>query len=77
MHQGMAGNFFPEDLITLLIGRLAVQHNVRHLQELTLPGQLVNRVATVQQDAIFRIDIGNRRLTPGGIAEARIKTAHS
>src|SRR5207237_4950343 len=39
-------------------------------------GQLVDRVAAVQQDACFAIDVGDRALTAGGRREARIVGEH-
>ncbi len=77
MHQGMAGDGFAKRLIAGLIRRVAPQHNVRHLEKITLAGQLVHRIAAVQQHAVFRIDPRDRRLASGGVGEAGVVAAES
>ncbi len=48
MHQSMAGDGLAKGLITGLIRRVAVQHDVGHFEKITLAGQLIDRIAPVQ-----------------------------
>ena len=54
------------------LGQVAVEQEIGDLHEIGLFGQLVDRVAAVQQDALIAVDIGDRALARGGRGEARI-----
>jgi len=53
-------------------GQLAVEQQVGHLQIGRVLGQLLDRVAAVQQDAGLSVDIADRALAGGGHCEAGI-----
>ncbi len=77
VHQGMAGDGLAKRLIAGLIRRVAPQHDVRHLEKITLASQLIHWIAAVQQHAVFRIDPRDRRLASGGVGEAGVVAAES
>ncbi len=57
----------------LLVGReLTVDEQVGDLEERGLLGQLVDRVAAVEQDALAAVDVGDGRLARRGVHEARV-----
>jgi hypothetical protein len=59
--------------------QLAVQQQVADFQEARLLGQLVDRIAAVQQNAGVAVDIGDLALARGGRGEAgsKVKTSES
>ena len=54
-----------------VVGELAVQEEVGHLQVGRVLGQLLDRVAPVAQDARFAVEVGDGALAGGGRHEAR------
>ena len=54
-------------------GQLAVDQQVRHLDEGRLLGQLFNQVAPVAQDTGVTVDVGDRALRRGGVDEAGVE----
>src|SRR3954449_365113 len=61
------------ELVQLVAGgKLAVQKQVADLHEGRMLGELVDRVAAVEQYALVAVDIGDRALAGGGRGEAGI-----
>ena len=56
----------------LLVGELAVDQQVGHLEERALLGQLVDRIAAVAQDPGGAIDEGHRAAAARGVRERRV-----
>ena len=58
----------------VLLGRrqLAVDQQIRDLEIRRLLGQLLDRIAAVAQDALFTVELGDRRRSRGSGAEAGI-----
>jgi hypothetical protein len=54
-----------------------VQQQVADFQEARLLGQLVDRVAAVEQDAGVAVDVGDLALAAGRRGEARIQREHA
>ena len=64
---------FVLELGELVLGRqLAVHQQVGDFEEARVLGQLLDRVAAVQQHACVAVDVGDRRLAAGGGGEARV-----
>ena len=62
VHHGVAGDAMVE-IVLLRRGRqFAVEQQVADLQEVAVLGQLVDRIAAVQQDALVAVDVGDLRL---------------
>ena len=76
MHQAMAGNRVFEVLIAGFVRRISAQQNPRHFQEVALARQLIDRIAAVQQNALFGIDPRDGRLTACGVSKAGVETAY-
>jgi hypothetical protein len=55
-----------------LVRQLAVQDQIGDLEEVTLLGQVLDRVAAMQKDALVAVDIGDLRLAAAGRGVARI-----
>ncbi|MOA42202.1 hypothetical protein D3C78_1642320 [compost metagenome] len=63
-----------DELGLLLCGRqFAVEQQVAGFQVVGLLGQLLDRVAAVQQNAVIAVNIGNLRLAGSGRHETRVK----
>ena len=55
------------------LGRqLAVEQQVADLEEVRLLGQLLDRIAAIEQHALVAVDVGDARRAVGGRGEARI-----
>ena len=63
--------------ILIRLGQLAVQEQVADFQEARLLGELLDRVATVEQDAGVTIDVGDLAFAAGGRGEARVQREHA
>ena len=62
------------ELIELALGRqLAVQQQVAHFGEGALGGELLDRIATIQQHAGVTVDVGDLAFAGGGQPVARIE----
>ena len=62
-----------------LLGRgrqLAVEQEIAGLEEVAMLGELLDRVAAIEQDALVAVDIGDLRLAGGGRGEAGIVGEH-
>src|SRR5437763_4586486 len=72
VHHRVVGDVV-EELLSLLGGRqLAEQEQIRHLHEIAFLGQLLNRIAAVEQYALVAVDIGDAGAAGGGRHEAGI-----
>jgi hypothetical protein len=72
MHHGVARDAVVE-IVLLGFGRqFAVKQQVTDLQEVAMFGQLVDRIAAMQQDAGVAVDIGNGLFAACGGGEAWI-----
>ena len=71
VHHGVARDPIIE--IGLLAGgrQLAVEEQVAGLEEIAVFGELVDRIAAIEQDACVAVDIGDLRLAARGRGEAR------
>src|SRR5918995_1435522 len=49
----------------LLVGKLSVEDQVRHLEERALLGELLDGITAVLQDALVAVDKGNARAAAG------------
>ena len=77
MHHGVARDAVIE---IGLLGRgrqLAVEQQVARLEEIAVLGQLLDRIAAIEKDALVTIDVGDLRLAGGGRGEAGIVGEHS
>ena len=54
------------------VGQLALEQQVAGVEEVALLGQLLDRVAAVQQLALVAVDVGDRRVARRGGQEARV-----
>ena len=62
MHHGVARDAIVKILLLRLGRQFAVEQQVAGFQEVAVFGQLLDRIAAVQQDAFVAIDIGDRRI---------------
>ena len=63
-----------------LLGRgrqFAVEQEIAGLEEVAMLGELLDRVAAIEKDALIAVDIGDLRLAGGGRGEARIVGEHA
>ena len=72
MHHGVHGDSAFELSVLLCIRKLAIQQQVTGLDEISMIGQLVDRVAAIQQNAFLAIDIGDVGLAACCRGETRI-----
>jgi hypothetical protein len=72
MHHRVMGDFVVERGEFGLRGQFAVHQQVGHLEEAGLLGQLLDRVAAIQQHAGLAIDVGDGGLAGRGRGEARV-----
>ena len=72
MHHGVHGDSAFELSVLLCIRKLAIQQQVTGLDEIAMIGQLVDRVAAIQQNAFLAIDIGDVGLAACCRGETRI-----
>ena len=73
VHHGVVGDGVDE-IVFLVRGRqLAVEQQVADFQEIALLGQLLDRIAAIEQDALVAVDIGDLRFAAAGRGEARIE----
>ena len=77
MHQAMAGNRVFEVLIAGFVRRIAAQQNPGHFQEVALARQLIDRIAAVQQNALFGINPRDGRRTACGVSKTGVVTAYT
>ena len=59
MHHGVHGDGAVEVLHLLLVRQLAVEQQVADLQEARMRGQLVDRIAAIEQHALVAVDEGD------------------
>jgi len=72
VHHRVMRDLVLEGRVLVLLRQLAVEQQVGHFQEGRLLGQLLDRVAAVEQHALVTVDVGDRALGAGGGAEAGI-----
>jgi len=61
------------ELVELLFVRqISMQHQVRHLHEGALCGELLDRIAAVEEYTGLAVNVGNAAIGAGGGAESRI-----
>ncbi len=77
MHHGVVGHMVREVLVLLGGGQLAMEDQVGHLEEVALGGQVLDRVAPVQQDALVAVDEGDLGAAGGRGGEARVVGEHA
>src|SRR3982750_1761035 len=53
-----------------------MEEKVSHLHERRLLGKLIDRIATVEQDSLFTVDVGDRALAARSGGEARVVGEH-
>ena len=64
-------------LLKLRLGRqLAEQDQVRGLEKVAVLGQLLDRIAAVEQDALVAVDEGDPAPARGGVHERRVVGHH-
>jgi hypothetical protein len=69
----VVGHELVEVLLLLLgVGQVAVQQQVAGVEEVALRGQLLDRVAAVQQLALVAVDVGDGAVARRGRQEARV-----
>ena len=56
--------------------QLAVEQEIASLEEVAVLGELLDRIAAIEQDAFVAVDIGDLRLAGGGRGEAGIVGEH-
>src|SRR4029079_565182 len=62
MHHGMARDQIAERFVLLLGRQLAIEQEIAGLHEGAVFGELVDRVAAIEQHALFAVDEGDLRL---------------
>ena len=77
VYQAMAGNRVFERLIAGFVRRIAPQQNPGYLKEVALASQLIDRIAAVQQNAVFGINPGDGRRTACGVSKTGVETAYT
>jgi hypothetical protein len=73
VQHGVAGDVLAEGRQLLRVGQFAFQQQIRHLDEIRMFGELLDRVAPVQQDAGIAIDVGDLAFAGCGGAVARVE----
>ena len=73
VHHGVARDPVVEIRLLGRAGQLAEQHQVGGLEEVAVLGELLDRVAAIEQHALVAVDISDLRLAGGGRGEARIE----
>ena len=76
MHHRVARDLVAEGLQLLRGRQLSVQEHVADLDEVALLGQLVDRIAAIEQHAFVTIDIRDRALAACRRLEARVVGEH-
>ena len=77
VHHGVAGDAVVE---IGLLGRgrqFAVEQQVAGLEEVAVLGELLDRIAAIEQDALVAVDIGDLGFAARGRGEARIVGEHA
>ena len=72
VHHGVARHAVVEIVLLRLGRQFAVQQQVADFEEVAVLGELVDRVAAMQQDAGVAVDEGDGRFAAGGRGEARV-----
>ena len=72
MHHGVARDAVVEVVVLLLRRQLAVEQQVAGLDEVAVLGELVDRIAAIEQDALVAVDEGDLRLAARRRGEARV-----
>ena len=72
VHHGVARDAIVEVVLLGLGRQFAVEQQVADFEEVAVLGQLVDRIAAMQQHALVAIDKGDLRLAARGRGEARI-----
>jgi hypothetical protein len=72
VNHGVAGHVIVEILLLRSGRQLAIEQEIAGLQEIAVLGELLDRVATIEQDPVLAIDIGDLRLAASRRGEARI-----
>ena len=77
VHHGVAGDAIVE--LGLLRGgrQLAIQKHVAGLQEIAVLGELVDRIAPVEEHALVAVNVGDLRFRARGRGEARVISEHA
>ena len=73
MDHRVAGDVVGEFGIFGRVGQIAVEQKVRHFEKVGFFGQLVDRIAAIEQHAGVTVDIGDLGFARGGAGEAGIK----
>ncbi len=74
VNHGVVLDGADELLFLRSVRQFAVEQQVAGFQVVGAFGQLLDRVAAVQQDALVTVDVGDLRLAGGGGHEARVKS---
>ncbi len=77
VHHGVARHRIVEIRLLGLGGQLAVEQQVAGFQEVAMLGELLDRIATIKQDAFIPVDIGDLQLATRGRGETRIVGEHA
>ena len=76
VQHGVVGHTVHELVELGLLRQLAVQDQVGDLEERAVLGQILDRVAAMQQDALVAVDEGDLRAAAGGRGEAGVVGEH-
>ena len=76
MQHGVPADRVDERFEFILLRKLAVQKQIGNFHEGRLLGELVDRVAAMEEDALFAVDIGDRALAAAGRGKAGIVGEH-
>jgi hypothetical protein len=72
VHHGVMRDDVDEFVLLLAVGQLAVLQQVANFEEVAMLGELLDRIAAVEQDALVAVDIGDRRAAARGREKARV-----
>ena len=72
VHHGVARDGVAEVLEPALGRQLAVEQQVADLDEVGILGQLLDRIAAIEQHALVAVDVGDLRGAVGGRGEPRV-----
>ena len=77
VHHGVVGHAIVKVLLLLCGRKLPVEQEIAGLEEVAVLGQLLDRIATVFENAGIAVDIGDLRLAARGRGEAGVVGEHA
>ena len=77
VHHGVAGDAIVEVGLLRRGRQLAIQQQVAGLEEIAVLGELVDRIAPVEEHALVAVDVGDLGFRARGRGEAGVESEHA